>query len=401
MKYHNNCIFYSSLLFAVLFLITAEAFTADLLHTNPAPLQAGEYADITFRVSHELGSELPTMVQFGLEDTSFMRVMSQANFSIINFPRSTSMTRTFRIHIHESTPTGFLEIPFYIYQQRSRIKIPVEVFVEQKKQPPLFHVGSVGSVPRELLPDTERNRVKVTVLNMGEYDALQVRAELRINRAYGRPSFSYSLEDSVAIIHARNQHTFDFYVDLEDVREPFNAEVVLSSAYESVHTNRIIPLETTLPVMIEIVEAPFLRVQDVNQESNFAVGSSENTVSLVVKNEGKGRAENVRVRLAPDVSFPLRFQSLTQYVAPSIQPGEEVTIQFSAEVLRNAKVRDYPIKLVFESMTGETRYTREDVISISVADSSRPDTRQVGIGIIGLVIILGIVFGIFGRKRKD
>ncbi|MFT4343253.1 MAG: COG1361 S-layer family protein [Candidatus Woesearchaeota archaeon] len=410
-KNDNQVTYMSRSLFMALFLLfctlglvsSVSGYSVDVLETNPAPLKAGEYADITFRVSHSFQSERDTKVIFGLSDTTFMRVISQANYSIQNFPRGTSMTRTFRVHIADGTPTGFVDIPFYIYEGRGVIETKHRVFVEQSLTPPSLRVGKVRTTPVELLPDTKNNNIRVTVINLGDYDAKHVTARLVVSDEYGKASYSYSLEDMTSSISSNGEHEFSFTLDIhDDVLESFSAQLDLSYVYRSVHTNRLISRSSQLPFNIEMVSAPLLRIVDAEQLDSFAVGSSDNKVRLTIRNDGLGRAENVRLRLAPDVSYPFVFQQLTQYVTPSIRPGEEVTLQFTVEVLRNAEVRDFPVKAVLESLTGESRYSREDVFTITTDEGRGLGVRQIGMLLVGFVIVFGIIFGVLSfRKRNE
>lgn len=388
-----------STVFILLLCSSVFAVTAELVTTDPAPAQAGEYADITLQFSQANEADEIRNVTIYIEPTNFIDPISQPEtFSVIR--AGSTITRTFRVFFSEDLPEGRVDIPVIIQQPRRSQEALLEVFVQQGDTKPDLRIGEIKTVPTELLADTEDNEVRIILQNLGDRDAELVSATLIPQSDLVKPSYSYSLEDSVSQIQGGDEQTLVFTIDLEPTRE-VTFDAILNLTYRAQRTNGG-SYETymqQLPTRIELVEAPLLEVSQMEQLTDFSVGTTENDIRITVRNTGDADAEDVRVRLVPDISYPFIFEELTQYVGAEIASQQSANVVFTLEVLDSADIRDYPIKVRLESLVGDTRYVREDVISITTSEGRSYSTVQIGGFAIGAIIVIALLFAFF-RKRK-
>ncbi|NJL44218.1 MAG: hypothetical protein HC945_02820 [Nitrosarchaeum sp.] len=387
------------LLHLLLFLILiapAHAYDFALLSTDPAPPLAGDYADLTIRLSIET---LDSSLQYGniqveIRDNPYVKVIGETPINLGRLSRDSSITRTIRVYISEEVPGGTITIPFRIRADGAERRIDADLFVRDAITLPDLRIGSISSVPRELLPDTEDNRITLTLQNLGETDAELITTELLVPHAGVYPSYSYSMEDSLARIPAGDQGELEYTFDIEEeVRDSIQGELAVRYRSRQSITDTYRIFEEKIPVRIELTESPYLRITDVQFEP-LKAGTSENEVRFTISNEGEKKAQSVRVRLFPDISYPFNFEVTTLYVSPTLEPGENATVAVTLEALSSAQPRRYPIAAELESLVGEALYTREDTLTIEVIPGRSTSNRMLGIIIIILILAIGAGVGI-------
>ena len=388
-------------LFVLLLVPGVSALTVDVLTTDPAPLQAGSFADITLELESSVQEQTYTNLRVGLTETDFIRVISQTDGEFGTFRPGRAATFTFRIFVAEDTPEGFLDLELYAESDTlQRSSYDRRVFVQESDTKPELYIGAIKTTPKQLLPDTDDVTVEVTVQNLGDKDAELVRAELDSEDTI-TSSYSYSLEDSVATIASGGEAVFTFTLDIDEtVRDAIPARLDLRYRTEEVGTSNYQTITESIPFTLEIVKAPFLEIVSVEQQDGFAGGSTENVLRVGIQNTGEAEAEEVRVRIIPDISYPFIFDVTTQYVASTIAPGDTVYVNYEAEVTDEAQDNTYSITTKLESLVGESRYTREDELSIKTVPGESIPTALIAGAVIAIVLVLAVIIGIRARKRK-
>lgn len=379
----------------VVFLVpSALAVSVSVLSTDPAPLQAGDFADVTVQVSSGINEQRYDELKLSVKETNFIKVISNNEKSWVDFVSGRSATHTFRVYIEENLPTGAVDFSFVVETDTGTFDSEDRVFVQDSDSKPELSIGSIKTTPKELLPDTDDNQITITVQNLGDKDAELVKATLVSDSELVKPSYSFSLQDSTASIASGEQEELTFTIDLKETTEneipsqlqlQYRSKTNGGSDYETINT--IIPFD------LEIIDAPLLKIVEVKQVDSFIGGSTENEVLIGIKNEGNTDAEEVRVRLVPDVSYPFLFELTTQYVSSNIKPGETAYVSFVTEVQDSADSRDYAITAKLESLIGETRYVREDVVSLHTEPGKEVPVKTISIVIISLIILVGAFIG--------
>lgn len=388
-------------LLVLLFLIpSVSALEVELLSTNPAPIEAGDYADITILFSKDATESSQQDILFKIERTPFITPISDGQVEINGLRFNDDVTRTFRVFFSEDLPEGFIDIQTELEIDGVVLQRDLPVFIQEERSNPELFIGSVETTPNELLPDTDDNELLVTVQNLGDKDAELVRAELVIEDPNINPAYAYSLVDSVSSIDAGTEAEMFFVIDLEeDAREPIAAELQVRYRAETNSGTSYETFEAYLPLVIPVQDAPFLEVVGFEQLDSFETKTTENRIRVAILNSGTEDAEEVRVRVLPDISYPFIFELTTEYVASKIEPGETAYVEFTMEIL-DAQIREYPITLRLESLVGESRYAREDTMIVSPSEGRQIGTNNLGYILVGVALFAAIVLGYKMKKKK-
>lgn len=395
--------FIITLLVVLLVIPSALAFDLDVVKTDPAPIVAGEYADITviFENGVSENSDFDNLL-IELEETRFILPVESTFTRLNNVGAGETVTGTIRAYFSEELPQGYINLVFLISSDTLTAEENVTVFIEDSQRTPELYVGAIQTSPSELLPDTENNKLTVTLQNLGDKDAELVRAELIPGSEEIKSSYSYSLIDSVASIAGGSEANLEFNIDLEEnAKGVINSTLLLRYRAEKAIGNTYDIFEEELPLLVEVTDSPLLFVQEVKQLDGFAIGSTENKLRIVITNEGLEDAEEVRIRMVPDISYPFSFEQTTEYVTSRIEPGESAEVEFKVEVLGSGEARNYSTTVILESLVSDTRYTREDSVGIEVSEKRERDNSSFGTYFLGFIIVVSIILGyIIWRRNK-
>ncbi|MCA9486122.1 hypothetical protein H6501_02970 [Candidatus Woesearchaeota archaeon] len=405
-KHHAQNLAYLLLLFGFFSIasLSVSAVQVELVKTDPAPVLAGDYADITLRVTN---TDLDNVKNFeaSISGTPFILPLNDNKFSLSVLQAGESATKTLRVYFSEDLPQGTVRLPILLSYESTTTKQYVDVFVEDAASLPDLRIGTVRSTPSELLPDSDDNDLELVLQNLGDRDATLVSASLVTDESLIKPSFSYSFEDAVSQIANGEEASLSFAVDVDkNARGEIPAQLKLRYRAEKAIGNSYDTYEKVLNFTIDVADAPYLEVVSVKPLSSFEVGSSDNKIELTIKNVGEEDAREVRVRAVPDASYPFSYEQTTEYVASKIKAGETATLVFTVEVLSSAEVREYPTTLLLESLMDETRYTQEGSMDIAVKAGKQSSNTQIGGLVLAFIVIVSVVLGAMrylGAKKKS
>lgn len=381
---------------------SVTALQAEILDTSPSPAVAGEYIDITLRLTNPNDADdITKELYFGIEENSNLLVSGENPKLIGSLGKGQSISRTFRVYINENLPQGTIEITSFVNISGKIITFDDELFIEEVDSKPELLIGAITTTPKELLPDTKDNQLIVTVLNLGDKDADLVTAEIITDEELVKPSYSYSLKNSAASINSGSEKDLTFTIDLEEgAKKQISSTLKITYRVEK-NGGRTYETKTDMiPFTIDLIDAPYLQISEVKQEKPFSAGTTENDIILAITNTGNAEAEEVRVRLIPDISYPFSFEQLTEYVASEIKPGETVNVAFTTEVFSNGVDKEYSITTRLESLVGETRYSQDDVVTVSVISAEKISITQIALWIVAFIVIISIIFGVLSRRNK-
>jgi hypothetical protein len=380
---------------------TAYSFDVTVISTDPAPLVAGDYGDITLRITNP-SEETRKNVEVSIPSTKDFKFLESDTLFLQEVYGKESITRTFRVFFSEDLPQGTITLPIEIRYDSLFTKEEIELYISNTLSNPEFFIGEISTTPSELLPDTNDNQLTITLQNLGDKDAELVSGIITTDETKIKASNSYSLQDSVSKIEAGNQKELTFTIDVEpSTYGEIPATLQLHYRAKDSVGNTYKTFNEKIPFTINIANAPDLVITNVEQLTPFTIGSSENILRLTIKNQGTKKAKEVRVRAVPDSSYPFSFEEFTQYTASSLDIGEETTVDFTIEVLSKADARDYPTTVLLESLVGESRYTQESDVTITTTGEEPKSTIGIGNSVIGIVFFFAILIGVMQfRKRK-
>lgn len=394
------------MLIMIFMISNSFAVSVELVKTDPSPIVGGDYADVTIRFTNiETDGKSLKDVTFNLDETKYVEIVSVEDNSINEILSGESVTRTFRIFFSEEIEQGFIDLTFLINYNGISQKKDIRVFVEDSAREAELLIGQITSIPNELLVDTKNNKIKINLQNLGDKDAELVKATLVPLNDNLKAAYSFSLQDSLASIKGGTESEVEFTIDIEeevvdkipvrlDLR--YRVEKSIGSNYET--------FEKSLEFDLAITPSPYLIIESIEQIDDFSIGSTENKLLVTVKNIGLEDAEDVRVRIVPDISYPFLFEENAQYVSSNIKPGESGSVIYKIEVLEDAEIREYIATAVVESLVEDSRYSREDIVGITPSEGGKTDIRTIGFIVVLIVFVVSISLGIntylTNKKKK-
>lgn len=389
----------SLLALAILLLPATSALQADLLNTNPAPATAGEYVEITTRITSESTQESLRNLQVRVQDNQYVNAISEPR-TYASIRPGDQITSTHRVYLSEQTPEGEINLQLRVETTQATLQFELPLYVRAASRNADLRVGQVRTTPQELVPDSTQNELRVTLQNLGEQEAELIRAELELLSEQASASYAYSLEDSLSSLAGGAQDTLTFIIDVEEeARENIPAQLQLTYRTREDAQSSPQAEQATLPLVLPIDNTPYLEVTHQELLTSSEQGSTDNTLRLTITNTGEEEALDARVRLFPDISYPLIFERTSQYLGASIKPGENRSLDVKYEVLSGADVRDYEVAVELESLVSTTRYTQQDTMSIPVSQGSGVGAQTVAWIIIGAITLLALSIGYTKRKK--
>ncbi len=396
-----------SILLALLALIQISfaSFTTDVISTNPSPIIAGDYADITLRFTNvALDENVKNNVLFNIKETKYIKPLKVEDKIISKVFYKESVTKTFRVYFSEDLEAGYINLPIITSVDGVIQEKEVSIYIEDVKSNPELEIGEIKTTPDKLIRDSKNNVLKFTLLNLGEKDAELVRANLIFNSNQIEESFAYSLSDSLSSIESGSEGQFEFTIDLSQEINPglYDAKLNLSYRTDIGSGNSYEIVSKVLDFKLPVDESPYLIIENIEQLSLFSQGSVDNVIRLTIKNVGEEDADDVRVRLSPDISYPIVLDQTTKYLTSSLKPNESASIEFKAEILDSAEIKTYSSKVILDSLVETTRYTQETKLDMEISQGSQASNSQVGTILIIVVILVSgyIGFNVFRNKNK-
>ncbi len=375
-----------------------SATNIELVSTNPSPVVSGDYVDLTLKFTNSIGEEKVNVEVEILENDFIIPIDKIANFQ--NMFSGEIYTRTFRLYITDKVPRGKydLEVKFSYDYGNFISKIPL--YVEDSNYLPEILIGKIESIPNQLISDTDNNKIKITLQNLGDKRAELLKANLIIDEKYAIPSNSYSFLDTVTSIENGEEKIVEFVLDIEkDVKGEIPSLLELRYRTKKGVGNSTQIYTETIDFSIPIDKSPNLIIEKVEFLSPMKVGTTDNKFRIYIKNIGDEKADDVRIRFIPDISYPFIFDKSSKYLASEIDVGETFSIQFEVEVLKIGEGRDYPTKLRIENLVGESRQEKETIINLKTFENGKLDNFTIGLMIVGFIVITSFGVG-YLRKKK-
>ena len=392
------------LMFLLVFLISlsaVNAFSLDVLETNPAPLRAGEYADITVLLESKQTDSVKENLILILESNNDVRVLAGQERNIRTMRPGDRFSTTFRVFINEDLPTGIIPIVFVLEDGDMTRRMPREVFIRRGETLPDLFVGNAATVPSDLIRDSKNNLIRISLLNLGDRSAELITA--RMNSNYIKESSAFSLRDTLAILNRGDEGILEFTFDVVDTPKT-SIPVIISLDYriQDVHGN-FRRVSETLDFDVTLKQTPKLEILNVEPLNNLLVGRDSNEVKVTITNKGSQEAENVRLRLYPDVSYPFDFTKTNYFVTSLLKENETSNIIIDFDILNTGSIRNYPINVEIESVVGSARFTERTRIDLDVIGESSDLPTTIRNSLLLIAFLIALFFGIrkYLKKNED
>ncbi len=375
-----------------------------VLNSNPSPIQAGEYADITIRIDTFLGTDSKEIKNLKIypKETEFIKPIpgNEINIAILNSGQS--LTRTFRIYFNENIPSGNIPLTLIFEQDGTKFEQSQMIYVFGGNKKPEILIGSIKSIPDKLLEDTKSNKISIILQNLGDKSAELLIAEIKTNNSIIEESYYYSLRDSVSELKGAQQVELNFIFDiLETDLKQIPVELFLRYRVKNVFNNSYSIVEEIIPFEIRLSKSPKYEIIEIEKENIFQAGSSGNNLKITIKNIGEEEGNTVRLRLYPDPSAPFDFERTSIFISSSIKTGEIASFIVPFDIINSAINQTYYINVELESLVGSNRYFQKERIEISVDKLASNNLSTYLYSLVIFSLFVALLIGIFySRKNK-
>jgi len=398
--------------FILLFLLmTTSVFALDveISDYDPLPAEAGKPVNVWFKVNNPddftvSGFDILVVPKDGLSFTSG----EQAQRPLGLFEELSSQTVRYRLLVDDNAFEGSHVVEVRLIKDELVIKKELSIEVTDKDFKDVdLSIGDVDSDPTRIKPGDDDIKIDVMIQNLGDGSARGVRAELM-----GLPdgmtlTDSYSGSSLVGNIPADGSGVATFYFDVDESVKSgeYSADLDLSYKYKPDEEEEDYLLEdVTLNLKLAIKPVPLYEITKVWQvPAEITAGDREVILTLTVKNVGEETGESVRLKAYGKTEQPLTFDKSSDFIAPSLDPGEEGQATLELKVDDDAALQKYFLDLEIKNIVDEDVLTYDKKVALEVKHA-KPDNPWglvvIGIVIMFIIIVVLIVRGARNRKKR-
>lgn len=387
-----------------LFLVgSVSALEVSINNHDPSPAETGRHVNVWFKVQNE-GQ------QAGIRDDVFLEIVPKDGLALtpgeparksLGFLRTGQEIVKYRLIVDENAIEGPNLVEAYLIVDDARIKY--DLFVEVKESQVDLQIGDIESDPTRIKPQDEDVKLEVTVINVGQGDALSVKAELTNLPEGITLSDSYSGTSLLGNINSNGQGEAQFFIDVDKKTPPKEYNSILRLIYKPESTTSSTNTKTvSLPLRIAVRPVPLYEVTSIQfQEDQLQAGLKEVKMKLSIKNIGEEDGESVRVKVYAKTEQPFTFDVTSDFVAPILEPGEtgEATLEF--DIADDANLQTFLLDVEIKSVVGDDVITYQESVPVKVSLPKEDNPWSVArMGLLGL-LVLGLVVGYRYYRKKS
>ena len=382
----------------ILVMTVTNVAAVEMINSDPAPVRAGRYAEITIvtRIPDVLDSPRED-ITYKIRETEHIRPVSGQEFTVARANPGQVITRTFTVYFSEKIATGFYPVELVEIRNDVESRRRFDVFVEGRPDVPELKIGSTSSIPNRLIRDTEDNVLHLELMNLGEKTAELVSAEIAATEEISETSFG-SLKDHASSIADGQSARFEFEFDIQDTDKE-RIETSLDVSYRMRVDNSYEVVDVQLPLEIRLARTPQFVITSMEPLNEFRIGGSDREMLVEIKNTGDRDGENVRMRLFPNPESPFDFERTTIFVTSLIKPDESTLVKVPFDILDDALVQPYNINIELESVIGANRYNQRDRLEIDVTSEAATEVASYASMIVVGAIVLSLTIGLMRRRK--
>lgn len=370
------------IIFMMVFLMAAPfgfAVKAELLNTDPYPLESGEMADIRFKITY---SDVPpgeeredeiSRLNVTFVDTAIKLADDKRERSFLlkeDHAEDFYQMIEYRVIVGDVPEGEFPVMLEFGGDFEKKETIHVRVTDEQ----PEFSIGHVFSSPDDLYPDSNDNKLEVQVANIGDDIAESVILELHSDSFV--PSSSLSTRYGIGSLEESQTGKGEFYVDIPEEIKPgehtFNVSIISEEITE----------EKKVPFYVK--GKPAFSLDTLHNEP---VRQREDSfLKFELKNTGDEKAERVSVDVVKDHTVDIEFEQYTDFVG-DLERGEtgEAYLPFSVE---DAAVKDNQVTLSVRYVFDDEVKTEDFPVKIRVLEREESFYEDPGILLGALILVI-------------
>lgn len=363
------------------------SFETNLINTDPAPVQSGEDADITFKLRNT-GTTEAENVKLQLKD-SFpfeLKPGMKRNYSLGDMARGQEYQVSTEVLVSEDAPDGFNSFKVEIIKDGvSRTeKIPVQVQSQDVK----LNLAGLKTSPSSLTPDTDGAKLSVQVANNGERTADNTVLKLELPENF-RETSSFSSRQALGNINPGEVKTAEFNFDILEEAEKGDIEIPATLSYSTDTDSSTSSITEEANFTLYLSGKPQFEVKVVDE--SLKTGKT-GELKLEVKNTGSEKSESTRIRVLDSSDLPFDYDSSSVYIG-TLEPGEKGTAVFDVTTEREASVKKYLIDFEVRGVKDTEVYVDDNTVQAEVSRGEKTGLNLPAVaGTLIAVLGIGYVF---------
>lgn len=408
-KNHKYKTIISLLAVLLLSLFTAQALQVSVNNYDPQPAEAGKAVNVWFKVDNptedfENDVYIKIIPKDGLEltsgedDTQFLGVMGARSSQVVQFRLFVKKDAFKGSHAIEATVSRGAS-----FTNAAKTDLLIEVVDKDFKEVDL-QIGDLESDPTRIKPDDDNVKLTVTLQNIGDGKAQNVKAEIMDLPEGITFTESYSGSELLGNIEADSTADAVFYIDVDEKVQPVEHEAGLKVSYKykpDEEEDDLLYEEQTIPLNIAIKPIALYDITkvEVNPEE-ITAGDKAVIITLTLKNIGEEEGESVRIKAYGKTEQPFSFDKSSDFIAPSLKPGEEGQGTLEIKVNDDANLQKYFVDFEIKNVVNDDIITFDKKFPIEVKHP-KPNNPWTLVGAALVVLSVVLVYILYRRIRKS
>ncbi len=386
------------LIFGIIFFaLSAFAVNVKVLDYDPLPAKAGEYVDVFLSVENnqeattkniqiELIPKDSLRLSFGQEAVKDLGLIFGNKSSVVKY----------RLEVTADAVDGenFFEV---LVKEQDERDTSFDLSIDVENKLPNIELGSVDSEPQKLLPDTDDVKLLITILNIGDGLAENLKTTLELPNELEFAD-SFSNQGLIGNLQSNSSKEISFLINIPKGTKAGNYKAKLIAEYTLENSSNGSFVEKELLFDISIKPVPKIDIISIQTTPQIlSAGDRGAKLKLVLQNNGEADAESVRVKIFQKSEHPFEFEKTFDFVAPRLSPGEtgEATLEFRVE--DTANIQKYLLDLEIRSFVDDEVLLEEKVVELNVINA-RQESPNFFLLFGGALIIVLIVAILYWRR---
>lgn len=385
----------------------AGALEVSINDQDPTPAEAGKPVNVWLKIDNPDPDNT--------EREIFVEILPKDNLEIspgedvekrvgVLLPGSSQIVQ-FRLFVQDEAYEGTHMLEAQVTSEDTSFSKDLGITVTDKDFKDVdLSIGDIESDPSRIKPGDDNVKLTVTILNLGDGRAQGLKAQL-----VGLPdgiefSESYSGSELLGNVEADGTADATFYIDVDESVEPKEHLAGLKVEYKykpDEEENDFVFEQKTLPLRISVKPVPLYEITATAlTPEELTAGDDEVKLKITITNVGHETGDSVKLKAYGKTEQPFSFEQSSDFIAPSLEPGESGDATLVFDVDDDANLQTYYLDLEIKNIVNEDVITYDKKVTVAVT-YPKPDNpwRFVIPGVIVLAIAAVVIIVNMFRKR--
>ncbi|MFB6100783.1 MAG: COG1361 S-layer family protein [Candidatus Nanohalobium sp.] len=357
-----------------------------LINTDPAPVQSGEDAEITFKLRNTGNTEAEDVKVRIVDSFPFkLKPDRRRNYSLGDIMPGQEYQISTDVLVAEDAPDGQNSLKLEIHQ--GDISYTEEVPVQVQSQDIELNLANLQTSPSHLTPDTEDAKLTLEVVNNGEKTAENVVVNIELPEGFQETS-SFSTRQALGNIGPGEVKKASFNFDIGKSAETGTVTIPTDITYSTDGDDATSRITEEADFSFNLAGKPQFKV--VKVESNLAAGE-QGQLTIKVRNTGSEKASATRIRVLDSSDMPFSYTSSSQYIG-TLEPNQTGTAVFQVDTEKGAVIKDYLIDFKIRGVKDTQTYVEEATVEAAVQPGETGGTNPLPLVAVVLIATGGLYY---------